>query len=529
MLRGVAYNLISADLDQPFLLPQDMREWLPPEHLAWFVIEAVASFDAAPFLSRHRPDGRGGAAYDPMVMVAVLVYAYCVGERSSRRIESLLVQDVAFRVVGRNLGPDHATIARFRVTHAEALADLFGEVLGLCQAAGLVGSGVVALDGTKMKARASMEANRDEAGLAKALEDEARRILAEAAAVDADEDARFGDARGDELPAEFADPSTRAERIRAALARLRAERERAEAKEAAAAFERQAQGHRKRGRPPKPGRAPEPPRKANMTDPESRLMKVQGGFVQGYNAQAAVAESQVILAAELTQDTGDVRQLVPMLDAMAANLAQVGAPEAVDAVVADAGYYSTDNARLDTAFELLIATTTARKLATEAPPPPPDPRAEYHEREAQRAAQRAAILDRAETDGLTVAQTAELLGLSTGRVSVLRQRYRASGVDALVRQRAPNGSADRLPPKPSARGRPTRAEMVARLTTPEGRSRYKRRGAIVEPVFGQIKDARGIRSFQRRGLAACRAEWKLITATHNLLKAWRHRVAIATC
>jgi transposase len=515
----VAYNFLTADPDQSFLLPPDVREWLPPDHLAWFVIDVVAAFEAGPFVGRHRRDGRGGAAYDPMVMVAVLVYAYCVGERSSRRIERRLIQDVAFRVVARNLAPDHATIARFRAAHEQALAGLFVEVLGLCTAAGLVEAGLVAIDGTKIKACAAMSANRDEEGLAKALEAEAKRFLAEAAAVDAEEDALFGDARGDELPAEFADPKTRAGRIKEALDRLRAEREAGAAKEAAAAAEREAKGQQKRGPKPNPDRA-QRPKHANMTDPDSRVMKTHGGFVQGYNAQAAVNEAQVIVAAEVTQDAGDAHQLVPMLDATAANLAAVDASAAVTAVVADAGYYSTDNITLDPGYELLIATSKVDKLPTEAPPAPVDPRADVNRQADARAAELAALLERVAANELTTAAVAASLGVTPVYVNVLHRRYRAGGVNALRPRRSKRGTGRRLPP-PTPPGLAARVAMQARLASPEGRRRYRRRSVIVEPVFGQIKDARGIRGFQRRGLNACAAEWKLIAATHNLLKLWR--------
>jgi transposase len=506
-----------------------VREWLPADHLAWFVIDVVAAFDAAPFLARCRADGRGGAAYDPMVMVAVLVYAYCVGERSSRRIERLLCQDVAFRVVARNLGPDHATIARFRAGHDQALAGLFVEVLGLCERAGLVGTGLVAVDGTKIKASASMDANRDEAGLRKALEDEARRILDEAARVDAEEDALYGDARGDELPAEFADPTTRAERIRAALERLRAERAESVDQQAAAEARRQATGQRKRGRKPNPDRRPDPPPRANMTDPDSRTMRVRGGFVQGYNAQAAVAESQVILAAELTNQGNDVGQFGPMLDAMGANLESIGRDDtAVSAVVADAGYYSTENASLDPRFEVLIATANARKLPEQPPPPRPDRRAEFNRYADQRAAEIAAVLDRVMAGELTFVKAGVLLGVTDGMICQLRDRYRQSGIDAIRPRRYRRGSGQRLPPKSHhSVHADVRDQMQARLASPDGKQRYKRRSVIVEPVFGQTKAARRIDRFSRRGLPACSAEWKLIAATHNLLKAWRHHNQLA--
>lgn len=186
-------NFLACDRDQPFLLPPDVREWLPENHLAWFVIDAVAALDLAAFLASHRLDGWGRAAHDTAMMVASIVYAYAVGERSSRGIERRCREDVAFRVITANQAPDHATIARFRVRHERALGELFGQVLGLCSQAGLVRVGVVAVDGTKVHANASERATRDYAQIA-------REILEQAAEIDAAEDEQFGDGRGDELP-----------------------------------------------------------------------------------------------------------------------------------------------------------------------------------------------------------------------------------------------------------------------------------------------------------------------------------------
>ena len=175
------------------MMPPSVAEWLPEDHLAWFVLDVVSELDLDAFMVAYRADGRGGAAYEPAMMVALLVYAYCVGERSSRRIQRRCVEDVAFRVVAANRAPDHATIARFRVTHQEALAGLFAQVLVLCERAGMIRPGLLAIDGTKMAANASPDANRTAEQLAK-------EILDEAAAVDAVEDDEHGEASGAELP-----------------------------------------------------------------------------------------------------------------------------------------------------------------------------------------------------------------------------------------------------------------------------------------------------------------------------------------
>src|SRR3954465_14827040 len=205
----MAQNFIACDREQALLLPPSLREWLPADHLAWFVLDAVDAMDLKAFFAGYRDDGWGRAAHDPAMMVALLVYAYAIGERSSRRIERRCREDVAVRVVTANQARDHTTIARFRQRHERALAELFGEVLALCAGSGLVRVGVIAVDGTKVHANASERATRG-------YEDIAREILDDAAAVDAEEDERFGDARGDELPSELG----RQKWLRAAKRRL---------------------------------------------------------------------------------------------------------------------------------------------------------------------------------------------------------------------------------------------------------------------------------------------------------------------
>jgi len=212
-------NFLTCDRDQPLLLPPDLRDWLPEDHLAWFVIEAIDELDPEPFYTAYRADGHGRAAHEPKMMVTLIAYAYAVGERSSRRIERRCREDVAFRVICANQAPDHATIARFRARHQDALADLFGQVLGLCARAGIVEIGVLAVDGTKLEASASNHATRS-------YEQIAKEIVAEAGRIDAQEDELHGDARGDELPDKLTTRHGRREWLREAKERL--ERERAE-------------------------------------------------------------------------------------------------------------------------------------------------------------------------------------------------------------------------------------------------------------------------------------------------------------
>jgi transposase len=206
-------NLRQVERDQLFLMPPSVADWLPEGHLAWFIMDVVSEFDLCEFYAGYREDGRGGAAYDPVIPLGVLIYAYCVGERSSRRIERRLIEDVAFRVLAANQCPDHATLSRFRRRHEAAIANLFGQVLGLCVSAGLVDSGVVSIDGTKMEADASSFMNRTRRQLAE-------EILAEAEREDQTEDGRFGQRRGDELPERFAPGVDRRARVREALRQL---------------------------------------------------------------------------------------------------------------------------------------------------------------------------------------------------------------------------------------------------------------------------------------------------------------------
>ncbi len=227
-LRGMAMNFLACDREQAFLMPPDPRDWLPEGHLAWFVLASVEEMDLAAFYGSYRQDGWGRAAFEPSMMVALLLYAYARGERSSRGIERRCVEDVAYRVIAAQQTPDHATIARFRVRHEAALAGLFSEVLGLCRESGLVKVGVIAIDGTKVHANASHHSNVD-------YEQLAREILKEAGEVDAAEDELYGDARGDELPEHLQTREGRRAALRAAKEKLARERtERADLKEAAA-------------------------------------------------------------------------------------------------------------------------------------------------------------------------------------------------------------------------------------------------------------------------------------------------------
>jgi transposase len=446
------YNFIRPNRNQLFLMPPALQDWLPPDDLAYFLLDAVDQFDLTAFHAAYRADGVGQAAFQPHMMVALLLYAYCQGVRSSRQLERLCERDVAFRIVAGNLGPDHTTIARFRQRHGEALKGLFTDILRLCKEAGLVQLGVVALDGTKIAADAALEANRTY----ESIRAEVETMLTEAESKDVEEDRLFGPGRrGDELPEALRDRGGRLERLKQCRERLEHEAATAAAEHAHKLEARAAQeaetGQKLRGRKPKAvPETPEPEAKANVTDPDSRIMKTRRGYVQGYNAQAVATAAQIIVAAEVTADENDVGQLHPMLAATAIELRAAGVEEAVGAALMDAGYCSEENlaAADPEGPELFVAT-----------------RKDWKQREQMR--------------------------------------------------QAP-------PPRGRIPGHLSRRERMDRkLLTQRGRRLYKKRSQIIEPVFGQTKTCRGIDRFQRRGLANCQSEWKVICGTHNLLKLWR--------
>ena len=447
--------------DQFLLLPPDLREWLPEGHLALFVSDVVEAIDLSGILGEYeKGDGRGYPPYHPVMMVKLIVYGYCTGVISSRKIEQGTYVDVAFRVLAANQHPDHDSIAEFRKRHLQALAGLFLQVLELCKKAGLVKLGHVAVDGTKVRANASKHKAMSYGRMKdteKKLEAEILALLEEAQRIDDAEDARYGKGkRGDELPEELQRRESRLKKIREAKAELEKEaREKAdaaatEARARIAERERQAEetGKKPGGRDPKvpdPETAePEAKAQRNFTDPESRIMKdgATKSFEQSYNAQAAVDDSaQIIVAAEVVQAPTDKQQLVPMMEAVERNAGRK--PEQVSA---DAGYFSTaavTDTRLD-GIDLLV---------------PPD-RVKHDE-------QVEAVLE-------PVAEDAKVI-----------------------------------------------EKMRHKLKTTVGRQIYAKRKTVVEPVFGQIKEARGFRRFSFRGLSQVKAEWSLVCLTHNLLKLYR--------
>jgi transposase len=327
-------------------MPVDMREWLPEDDLVYVVLDAVATLDLGAFRRRYRADGHGRAAFDPEMMVALLLYGYCQGERSSRVIEKRCVRDVAYRVIAGGLHPDHATIARFRARHEKALGGLFSQVLRLLAAEGMVSLGLLSLDGTKLAGNAAQKANKTLPQIEK--------ILAEAAAADAAEDARYGDAPGEPTPRALARRAERRERLTRARDRLAAEdkarRDAQRARQAAwdaAAADRRQRAARRPADEPRTNRNNTEPR-ANTTDPDVRVMRNQKGYVAGYNGQAVVTADQVIVGAMLSQHPVDRTLLHPLLDTCRQQLTEAGVRPKLRTVLADSGYVSEETfARAD--------------------------------------------------------------------------------------------------------------------------------------------------------------------------------------
>jgi len=460
--EGMTKCFLDDEIDQSLMMPPSLHEWLPEDHLARFVADLVPSLELSEFYASYEEkDGRGQAAYHPVMMVRLLIYGYCIGVVSSRQIEKRTYEDVAFRYLSADEHPDHTTINEFRKRHLKALSGLFLQALQLCQAAGLVKMGHVALDGTKKQANASKHKAMSYGRMGEAeakLKAEIEDLLQRAEAADVAEDEKERQGFSDKLPKELARRESRLKKIQEAKAALEAEaREKAEQEKASveariAARQKQEEetGKKMGGHPPQvpdPEQAkPEDKAQRNFTDPDSRIMPDgahKGSFVQAYNAQIAVdAEAQIIVAAEVTQEANDKQQLAPMLEQVQQNtgVKPVASSE-------DAGYWSPE----------------------------------------QVADKRVAGID---------------LHVATGRDKHGIAEETAPSTDATTEATALN-------------------QMKQKLQTEAGRAIYKMRKAIVEPVFGQIKECRNFRRFSLRGLKNVRAEWKLVCLTHNILKLFR--------
>lgn len=541
----------AVDVDQLMMMPPSVREWLPEDHLAFFVLDVVAELDMSAFYAAYRVDGKGGSVYDPAMMLSVLLYAYCTGERSSRRIERRLLEDVAVRVVAANQRPDHATLARFRRRHQDAIAALFGQVLGLCVNAGLVDAGVVAIDGTKIAANASFFANRDKEALnaelaepvaqdaAEAARRVAEQVLAEAEQVDAAEDERDDNDQLRRMPAGWAGGRDRRSRIRAALEDLESRQARDfEARMADRARKEAELGHKLTGPKPSAETARRvQPRRANTTDPDSRIIPhASKGVLQGYNAQAAATTGHIVVAAEISNTTNDQPHFVPMATAAIDNLIEAGHRGGAGTIVADAGYWTGANGTTDVGADVLIAT---RKPSWRRADRPDD--------------DKLAVLARVNRGELSQRQAGAILGVSYTWVRDMTKRYFGRDGQRITRSAEPEprewipviervaageismrAARDQLDVSVTrvksmlahVRGDsidPTIARnmMNDKLSEPENAALYRKRSVSIEPVFGNIKANLGFRRFSVRGHAGVHSEWRLICTVHNMLKLQR--------
>jgi transposase len=425
--------------DQEFLLPPSLRDWLPENHLVYFVSDVIDNLNLSAMDAVYGEEQRGQPPYDPRMMTKLLVYGYCVGVFSSRRLQQRLAEDIAFRVLAAGNAPNFRTISDFRKIHLPTLESLFQQVLKIALAAGALKLGRVALDGTKVKASASkhkaMSYDRMQEK-ERQIRAEVRELLAQAEAADAEEDALYGaDQRGDEWPEELQRRETRLQKIREAKRALEV---------------RARQTAEKDGKPAEEVKQAQPAAKDqyNFTDPESRIMMGSDGIIQGYNAQAAVEPAlQLIVGQSVTPAANDKEQIEPMVQVIEQQSGQ-----RPDGLLADSGYCSEKN---------LEHLETADKSG--------------HKIDAY---------------------------IATGK-----QKHGEH------RQPCPRGPL----PQPA-----TRVERMKRkLQTKAGRAVYAARKTMVEPVFGQIKQARGFRPFLLRGLVKVRGEWALVCLTHNILKLHR--------
>ncbi len=436
----MATSFLPYQPNQDFLLPPSVSEWLPENHLAYFVSETIDRLNLGKFYARYDGDGRRNQPYDPAMLVKVLVYGYATGVFSSRKLARKLYEDIAFRFLAAENFPSHRTICDFRLCHLPELKELFVQIAQLARELGLVKLGTVALDGTKVKANASKHKAMSYGRMKeqdKKLKQEIEALLERARAVDAQEDARLGaNQPDDDLPEELRRRQDRLAKIEAAKKRIEA---------------RQAEADRERGRHPddeqrrgdgagrpfkRPFGVPDDKAQDNFTDPESRIMKMGSSFEQSFNAQAVVdGETQLIIANGLTNNAADNGQLLPMLEAVQDNLGEL--PKRL---LTDSGY------RCEQAF---------------------------------------ARLEEKGVQGLT----------------------------ALGREGNKQATTD-------AKRYPASARMAERLESAEGQAQYRRRKAIVEPVFGWIKHVMGFRQFSLRGLSKVTGEWNLVCLAVNVRRMW---------
>ena len=510
-------KFVGGGREQVFLMPPSVRDWVPEGHLVWTVLDAVAELDLSAIYADYRADGHGRPAYEPSMMVALLLYAYARGTRSSRGIERQCVEDVAFRVVTGNVAPDHSTIAEFRVRHERPLADLFSGVLGLCARAGMASVGVVAIDGTKIAANASMDANRDFGQIA-------REILAHAAETDRREDELYGTERGDELPEHLRTREGRRRALRAAKERLARECDQAAETPAdedtpveieldPQQFVTRPMGRRawvREGR-----RTLEAQREREgrpiAKDRQDRLFEARRRLEEELDVEQTSHAAYDAWRARGVAADGSRRMAPGMVkphDPVTVPTGTVNTTDHDSRVMRTQGQPPLQgyNAQLAVNDQQVIV---AAELTTDAP-------------------------DFGHLEPMVRATQRELRAADLGDPAIVvadagywHQRQIETVVSDGIQVVVPPDSGLRKTPRPGWTG--GFYDFMRRvLATPDGRATYRTRQVTIEPVFGQLKFNRQIGRFQRRGRAACRSEWRLIAATHNLLKLHSHRVAAVT-
>ena len=497
-------------------MPPSLREWVPEGHLVWTVLDAVGELDLSAIYADYRDDGRGRPAYEPSMMVALLLYAYARGNRSSRGIERACVEDVAYRVVTGNLAPDHSTIAEFRCRHERPLGEVFSGVLGLCARAGLASVGVVAIDGTKMAANASTNANREFGQIA-------REILAEAAEIDRREDELYGSARGDELPEQLRTREGRRQALREAKERLARERD-------------------------EPQQAP-PDEDDPVTvelDPREFVTRPQGRRAWVREGRRALDAQRERERRPIAKDRAErlfeaCRRLEQELDVDHASHAAYDAWRA-RGIAADGsrrmapGMVKAHEPVLVPAGLMNLTDHDSRPMRTHGFKPLQGYNAQLAVNDQQVVIAAELTCDSPDfghLEPMVRATQRELRGVDLGDPSVVvadagywHQRQIETIVSDGIQVLVPPDSSLRRGTRPGWTG--GLYDFMRRvLATPHGSALYRQRQATIEPVFGQLKFNRDFRRFQRRGRAACRSEWRLIAATHNLLKLHRHRLTAA--
>jgi transposase len=490
---------------QLFLLPPSLNEWLPKDHLVYFLLDVVSEcFDLSEF-GVNRRKRQGQPAYHPQMMVALLLYAYMKGRPSSRKIEEATYTDVAFRILAANQHPDHDTIATFRKTHLKALANLFSQILRICDRAGLVTLESVSIDGTKIEANASKHKAMSYKRMCETeekLENEIVELLRKAVELDQEEDEKFGKGKNEfDLPAELKRREDRLKKIGEAKQALE-EEAREKARELAAEARATIAARRKMEEEmgyktgwqdphiPDPDIAkPDPKAQKSFTDPESRIMKdgATKEFIQAYNAQAVVdRKTRIIVAADVTDEGNDYKQLVPMLNQAEANM---GSKPAV--ALADTGYFSAENVADPSLEGIDLYVAVGRKKHGEE-----DPVTEGE------------VAENATAENATAENaTAE---------NATAENATAEGKAAKAKR--PMGKA--------AKTKAAKETMQGKLRTKEGKAIYAERKWIVEPVFGLIKAVMGFRRFSFRGKENVRQEWKIVSLAHDMLKLYRSGICV---